>query len=579
MGRTFATTDSGNAGSSASVDALGTGAFTQIHLIRRLTTDATSQVIACKPFAGATGWACVLDQVSSTYGCLRLRLCRATTNTDYISDTAGAIAQSTTQWVAAVYGSASASRLLKRGLAAGAFTEVAYSTAVQGSGTYNADDTASLIIGNSAAGTTPFSGNIYVSAFFPSALTNAEIQEWCDKQRPSMFSPTAWWYIGLADPEADQSGNGITLDISGTSIVADVETPYVITSGQIADTGTPSDQTTYLLYSAAARISYTLAAGATEVDVAMQGTYSPVTFGGEDVVGLWRNTGSGPTYLGNIAAPGDAAGAGRASLTGLTLNAGDVVTLLSGCRQKGPPIVGTWPVTARFWNGTTPVAATITSPPAATNRRAVVSGYSTAMEMATPQHELAWPMQWRLQNERRLLLDAKGGQSLFDEGPDAGTRTTYAATLAALGGNVYWLEGWGDFITNQWSAANYQTALSDMLTKLLSAAPLAKLVMVSVHELQSSDETTPNSFGNVVPDYRTAEAAVVASIASPRLTYVNGFTALLGWTPGAYTTDGRHPNDAGHTLKYTTYGPMLSELLLPGAGIRDRGGDHLRRRV
>lgn len=580
MGRTFATTDTGNAGSSATLDSLGASAFSMIFLIRRGTTDAGNQVIACKPFAGATGWTFLLDEVSGggTFGCLRMRVTRATTNTDFIANAAGAIAQSTTQWVAVSYDPSGTPqcRIFKAGLT-GAFTEVAYSLSQAGAGSYNADDAANLFVGNSSGATTPFSGNIYTGAIFPSVMTAAQCENWRDGQRPVMNSPTCWWRFGLVDPEADESGNGITLDITGTTVVGDVETPYVITSGQIADTETPSDQTTHIRASTASRVRYVLSGAADTVDVALYNTYDSGVFEGQAAVGVWRSVGAAtPTYLGSISAPSGGAGADRGTLASLSLAAGEFVTILAGCRQTTGP-TGTWPITARFSSSGSPVAATVVTP-GTPDKRVCIIGYSTLMSSATPEHELAWTMLYRLQpnNENRVFMDQKGGLSLFNEGPNAAARTTYANRLAAFNANLYFM-GHGDFVTDQQSAADYQTALQDLCEKLLSAAPLAKVCLYTVHILQTSDETVPNSFGDVVQDYRDAEIAVVGAINNRRLTYTDT-TTLVGWVNATDTTDGRHPNDGGHAKLFAFYAPTITDLLLPGAGFAG-GGDLGRRRI
>ena len=220
------TTDKVNHGSAAAMDNLTT--LTIWAWVYR-TTNGGAQIIASKSNV-STGWV-FLAEVQSGEGCIRFLIRRATTDSDFISNTLQ-IPLNTWTFVAATWDDAATPKVkLYKGSLSSVVAEVSsYQVSTAGSGTPVADASQSFCVGNADGGTLPFLGRIQRGALVSSILTLKQLREVqiatslaaCNVTN----TQTLWEYNSTSDYATDQSGNGNTGTLTGATTAT--VTPFPI---------------------------------------------------------------------------------------------------------------------------------------------------------------------------------------------------------------------------------------------------------------------------------------------------------------------------------------------------------------
>lgn len=139
---------------------------------------------------------------------------------------------------------------------------------------------------------------------------------------------------------------------------------------------------------------------------------------------------------------------------------------------------------------------------------------------------------------------------------------TSTNTVWFLLGNVDWR---GPLNTGECSVADFQAYYQAVVDAVCAAKPGVHLYLMSpIQEVSppALDENTPNGFGNTLPQYRAAIAAVAAGVyPGCTVTYVNGAAgAVIGM--GNMDASGIYPNQAGLAELASFVGTTLS-----GAGL------------
>jgi hypothetical protein len=159
----------------------------------------------------------------------------------------------------------------------------------------------------------------------------------------------------------------------------------------------------------------------------------------------------------------------------------------------------------------------------------------------------------------RLSVEAWGGRSLWDDGGNGGWGFSSYNQLAtqmlqlvfdATTIQIWDAMGFNDYGMSRWSAASYGAACGTFYDQLHGQQPAAQIFAQTL--LITGLESTPNTFGDVPPDYRAAKAAAAAT--RPFVTLVPGPSLM---SVGNLSADGIHPNNAGHAQLATNIGAML----------------------
>jgi hypothetical protein len=199
-------------GSAATVDdVLAAGVATLWAWVYRTANGANQRIIA-KTSLTTNGWNFLCDNGAGE-GALRLRVVRATTATDFVSN-AGAIALTTWTFVCATFDDSATPKVkLYTGLLGTIPTETTYTTSTAGTGTVAVDAAASLYVGNAPINTTlPFKGRIARGGLIARTLTLApQIQE--------LWSASRWRGTPLRANVADTR---LLFDYPSTTSITDL---------------------------------------------------------------------------------------------------------------------------------------------------------------------------------------------------------------------------------------------------------------------------------------------------------------------------------------------------------------------
>jgi lysophospholipase L1-like esterase len=159
-----------------------------------------------------------------------------------------------------------------------------------------------------------------------------------------------------------------------------------------------------------------------------------------------------------------------------------------------------------------------------------------------------WTNLLRDSYHRSIMVEGWGYRALADDVATTGAldttkSTAFAARIAgyapsrivfAIGTNDYGLGGWS-------SAANFGTALADLIDRVHTALPAARFVLISpIQRISPASETGTITLGN----FRTQISAVAAARSS-YCTYVEGAAAAIV-PDNQIDTDGVHLTTTGH---------------------------------
>lgn len=209
-------------GSAASLDNLPSASgITGIAWVYR-TTNGANQGIISKTSGTTVGFEFIVNN-SPADGVLRLLARFGTTNLNYISS-AASVPLNTWTMVAFTFSGTTAK--LYAGDLSTAIAEVAYNTSTAGVGTYGADASSNLYIGNRQRDPTTgfFKGRIARAAVFPSVLTSAQIEAFRLAWTPDNGAVMMCDYIGTGtQTDVTSTGNDGTV----TSAVAADHVPLV----------------------------------------------------------------------------------------------------------------------------------------------------------------------------------------------------------------------------------------------------------------------------------------------------------------------------------------------------------------
>jgi len=234
-----------------------------------------------------------------------------------------------------------------------------------------------------------------------------------------------------------------------------------------------------------------------------------------------------------------------------TLNLGDfgtnrTVEIISGIQsQPGLSVIGTYSNSVTY-----PTGSTLTVQPPTVGDRILVYGDSISVGAnATDPEELGWAPLLRDTYTNRVMAEAWGYRSLYDDTNTAELRSAFVSRVAGYTPATIWLAiGTNDYGLNRWSAANFGTAYAATVDDLHTALPSARIVCQT-----PIDRTTEvaNDFGNTTPEYRTQITNVCG--ARSWATVIDG-TQIMETTD---LVDGVHPNTAAHA----TYATFVNNVL------------------
>lgn len=151
----------------------------------------------------------------------------------------------------------------------------------------------------------------------------------------------------------------------------------------------------------------------------------------------------------------------------------------------------------------------------------------------------AWPVLLRTSYDRDIVVEAWGWRTLYDDADTAGKRTTFATQLlSGSPSTIYIAIGTNDYGLDKWSSANFGTALAALLDEIHSQDDsVAVIVQCPTYR---TDEATPNSFGDDLDDYRSAESTACSG--RGWATYYDASAVL----DAGDLADALHPTTAGH---------------------------------
>jgi lysophospholipase L1-like esterase len=169
---------------------------------------------------------------------------------------------------------------------------------------------------------------------------------------------------------------------------------------------------------------------------------------------------------------------------------------------------------------------------------------------------------WPARVARELGLDlyglGLGGQCHLDHAiEETAVEVAPEAISLCLGINVY---GRGSF-----DERSFGSAVHGFVSRTLRAHPAAPVVLVSPVSAPRCEDV-PNAVGLTLTAVRDTVARVAASVAAPRLTYVDGRDVLgPDDVAQALSDDGLHPTHEGYALMAERLTPVLREAFLGGA--------------
>ena len=148
-----------------------------------------------------------------------------------------------------------------------------------------------------------------------------------------------------------------------------------------------------------------------------------------------------------------------------------------------------------------------------------------------------------------VMVEGWAGRQLYDIAGDSTKRSNQVAYVTAQNPSVYIL----DLMVNDWQQANWSasafgTGLAAYLDALHTAAPSLKIYVKSA--IVAPNETSANSAGSTLPDYRSAEATVCSS--RTWVTCVDGSVMLT-----LSDLTGLHPHTRGHAKLEAAWRPIL----------------------
>ncbi len=179
--------------------------------------------------------------------------------------------------------------------------------------------------------------------------------------------------------------------------------------------------------------------------------------------------------------------------------------------------------------------------PQNTTNRVVVYGDSIAVGANAANAEKAgYVAILRNTYSANIMLEAWGYRTLYADCSTDGKRSTFASLIAGLTpAKIYLAIGTNDYAGSGWNAVDFGVAYADMLDKLNTAIPTAKII-AQTPLLRLTE--TENIIGSTTQDYRD-QIAAACNARSSYCTTVDGTELLtLDSIP-----DGVHPSTAGHT--------------------------------
>ena len=144
-----------------------------------------------------------------------------------------------------------------------------------------------------------------------------------------------------------------------------------------------------------------------------------------------------------------------------------------------------------------------------------------------------------------VITDTLGARTLYQMGNSDVKRQAYIDALVAAQVTDWYVEvGSNDCAYGVWNRASYQTALLDLFTRAL-AVPLPFLRNIQKQTMiQRAGTEGPGP--QDADAFRAADAAVVSTLANPRLRLVDGKPWFS--LSGGYYQDGTHLTDAGQPV-------------------------------
>lgn len=216
------TTDNVDCGSAAALDDKTSGTW----LIWCRPTTLTTGKALCGKDDNASPFGSNVIRLSGASGDLQTFITRATTSTNYITNTTPLSATGTSACIAAQWDTGAAAGELvniHKGLVGATMAEATYGTATDGSGAQTGDAAATFVIGNRRnGGTAAFQGDIYLLAWYNGVLSAADIEKW--RLRPVNIvlgsSCLGAWILGnngSTGSQADLTGNGNNGTVTGAT--------------------------------------------------------------------------------------------------------------------------------------------------------------------------------------------------------------------------------------------------------------------------------------------------------------------------------------------------------------------------
>jgi hypothetical protein len=149
---------------------------------------------------------------------------------------------------------------------------------------------------------------------------------------------------------------------------------------------------------------------------------------------------------------------------------------------------------------------------------------------------------------RRVVCEGWGSGTWFERISSAALIDTYVRQwvklLRGTSSNhcCIQLDSNDSFFNTYLLQTTFQTNLGSFINAMLSTSiPGLKIQLIGSTSYTGVGGSTPNASGWIVADFNASESAVVASIANPNVSYVNG----IGWVSAGNKPDTKHYNPTG----------------------------------